>query len=227
MKIRYLIVALLFLATIPIVSAATIWDNGGPDFTDAIGSDFDVFPVSQTGAQAGDDFTLGATSTVNQIQWWGVYGPNNTPTQPDSFTIRFFNIVAGVPAITPFASYSIGEVAGIDTGSNLTAVDLDVYSFTAVIPATFLAPGSYLLSIVNNTAADADDNWFWAFSNFASGNSKFRFNDGEGWIPSDFGELAFNISGNGGAVPEAGSTALLLGCAVAAIMFAHRRLRFS
>jgi hypothetical protein len=200
-----LILSSFFLAIARLSLADTVWNNGTPDQESARASDFEI------PNQIGDDFTRGTTATANQIQWWGVYGSGNTPTEPDDFTIRFFNIVAGVPDVVPFASYNVGDVGRVDSGLDLlTFFANDIYSYSATIPDTLLAPGDYLLSIVNNTAADTDDSWFWATSNNSSGMSWDRDNDGEAWIFDEthsLREYAFNIGGT--VVPEPGTSALL------------------
>jgi hypothetical protein len=199
----------------PAASAAIIWDNGGPDQLQLIGSDFE-FPF-----QLGDNFTLGTAATAGQIQWWGGYAGSNTPTGPDNFTIRLFTITAGVPSTVPLFSYAVGNSVGrVDSGLNAGAID--IYSYTATIPDTLLASGDYLLSIVNNTAADTDDNWYWATSS-QSGATWERASDGQTWNFRNNKEFAFNIGGT--AVPEPGTNALLfIGFGLVGLFLVQRRL---
>jgi hypothetical protein len=186
--------------------------NGGP-IPDGRISDFAATD------QVGDDFTLSVMQTANQIQWWGFYAGGNTPTTPDAFTIRFFTITAGVPAVVPLFDYFVGDVGRVDSGLN--AGSSDIYSFTTTIPDTLLPAGSYLLSIVNNTAADTDDDWWWAFSGHLPQAARERNNDGQPW-GNLLRETAFNISGPS-AVPETGSSILLLAFALIGLLAVHRR----
>ncbi len=218
-----LLVPFLFLTSAPDTGAVTIADNGGPDQVNGFRSDSDFAPGPR---QVGDDFTLAATATAGQIQWWGVYSPNNTPTAPDDFTIRFFTITAGVPSPIPLFSYPIGDVGRVDSGLNIGLTLFDIYSFTATIPDTTLLAGSYLLSVVNNTASDTNDSWLWATSGSGTG-SQVRVNEGDPWISlagQGNPEFAFNISSpNPPAVPDSGTSALLLGLSLGALFLVQRR----
>ena len=66
-----------------------------------------------------------------------------------------------------------------------------------------LGGGTFWLSIINDTLADTDDNWFWA-SSFASGNNVVRFGDGTSWFLGGL-ESAFNLTGK---IPEPASLAI-------------------
>ena len=156
-----LLPALVFAILAPTAFAGTIANNGAPDQWLGSFSDYDQ------GQQSGDNFTLGTSATATQIQWWGFYLSGNTPPAQDNFTIGFFKITAGVPSSVPLFSYLVGNAVGrADSGLNTTAFgsDLDIFSYNALIPSSSFLPGSYLLSIVNNTAADTDDEWAWASS---------------------------------------------------------------
>jgi hypothetical protein len=219
MKARHLaLVLFLFLALALASRAATIWDNGGPDQANGFFSDF------QDLDQAGDNFTVAGTATANQIQWWGGYAPSNTPTAPDNFTVRFFTITGGVPNTVPLFQYSIGDVGKVDSGLDVVGL-FDIYTYSATIPDTLLGPGSYLLSIVNNTTGDTNDDWFWATSNNLGGESWRRTFDGDPWTARNV-ELAFNISGTstGTGVPDTGTSALLFGFGFATILSVQRFL---
>jgi hypothetical protein len=214
---RYLLIPAIFITLGSPSFATTIWDNGTPDLERGYFSDFGA------GQQLGDNITVATTATANQIQWWGGYFRSSTPTGPDAFTIRFFNIVAGVPDIAPLFSYSIGDVAEVDTGLDFFG-SLNLYVYSATIPDTLLAPGSYLVSIVNNTPG-GDGTWLWATSS-QSGLFYTRNNEGEAWRSGTFAELAFNVSGpmNGTGVPESGTSVLLFGVGIAGLFCVHRRL---
>jgi len=111
----------------------------------------------------------------------------------------------------------------VDTGLDIVGT-FDIYAYSATIPDTTLVAGSYLLSIVNNTAGDADDDWFWATSS-QSGMFWFRNFEGDSWIAFE-AELAFNISGpsSPAGVPDTGTSALLLGLGCIAVLVFRRGL---
>ena len=220
MKTRFvLLFSILFLMLVSASLATPIWDNGTPDQGPLFGSEPGGFPNTQVG----DDFTLGATATLGQIQWWGGYFSANTPTTPDNFTIRFYTITAGVPSTVVLLSYNVGNVGRVDSG--LDSFGDDIYVYSATIPDTILPAGQYLLSIVNDTTADTDDQWGWATSNQNAGAAWLRDFDAGPW-QSYSAEFAFNISGpvNGNGVPDTGTSALLFTIGLAALFLVDRRL---
>jgi hypothetical protein len=179
----------------PPAQAAVLWNNGVPNLESARVSDFEV------PRETADNFTLASLSRLTKITWSGVYGFTNTPSA-DDFSIGLFDANGSSPATIPQFSFSTNAIARTDSGLNLPTsdgsaiVNLDVYnyelSFTSPV---ILNPGNYLLSIVNNTLLDTDDNWFWARS-ASTGNSLIRINPTDPWGTLDpRPELAFAIEG--------------------------------
>lgn len=158
--------------------------------------------------QRADDFQLQAgASTITDVHWWGAYHRANTATEPDDFTIRFYTDAGGIPAIEPLFQFAVGDVGRVDTGVDVG--NLDVYAYSTDIAAlTLAADTSYWLSIVNDTAADVDDNWFW--SSESGGNGRFRFSDGTAWSSLDLqmGHMGFQLTDDAVAVPEPASLTL-------------------
>lgn len=210
--------AFLLLSTA--APAGTIYDNGGPLENGGTGaSDLDPFSADIY-QEIADDFTLSATATINGVNWWGAYTPNNqSGAVPDDFTIRIidnlFNLVAEI---------NVGTVARFNTGLD-NALGLDIYGYEVTFSPFALTAGQYLLSIVNNTVGDGDfERWSWQSTANITGNiGQFRRSDGVpltgygGWqdASSDF---AFNIT----AVPEPGTLALL-GIGLLGIGLSRRR----
>ena len=168
------LIAVLLAWAIP-ATADVIFDNGTtPSNSFVSDTDFPRFVA--------DDFSLApGANVITGVNWRGLYFPANTPTQPDNFTLQFFADVGGSPAVTPLLSLLIGNPGRTDTGMDLTGSDLFAYS--ASVAPIVLAPGTvFWLSIFNNTAADSDDNWFWAMQD-ALGNSFERGNPADPWVP--------------------------------------------
>jgi hypothetical protein len=183
-----------------------IFNNGPPDLLNVHHSDFDQSAPSNTGI-LGDDFTLSAANVVRDVHWFGAYAFNNIPPALDNFTIRFFNFTGPTPDINPFLVLPLGHVSRSDTGLNIGA--FDVFQYDVAVPDLPLAPGKYLLSIVNNTAGTQSD-WYWANSNDV-GNAFERGVDTNRWIPIDGrgGELSFALTNDVVSVPEPSSWMLL------------------
>ncbi|MEP6962184.1 MAG: PEP-CTERM sorting domain-containing protein [Acidobacteriota bacterium] len=196
MKSSFLILALLGGS---VASATTVFDNGAPNLTNAFNSDLDFSPTQVSF----DDFTVGAV-TLRQVVWHGIYAATNTASVVDSFTIQFFNNVAGSPSGAAIQSYAVSP-SRVNTG-NLVVSTYKDYLYTATIPDTVLAAGTYWISIFNNTVLDTDDNWYWSTSS-NSGNAKLS---NGGAAPSSIGvELSFALTDTASSsVPEPSSLLL-------------------
>ena len=197
--------AMLLLGMVPLAHGSTVFDNGSPDLLGGLASDvstpFVVF----------DDVSLGSSATVRSVQWWGVYYSDNTPLT-DAFTIRLYVDVAGAPSASAFATYAVSATRQ-DTGT-LVLGALNNYLYSANIPDTLLASGTYWISIVNDTTNDTNDNWYWATSQ-STGNAIQL-------TTTNSGEMAFVLSDTV-VVPEPGT--LLLGVAGFAALALLRRRR--
>lgn len=84
---------------------------------------------------ADDGFTLGLASTVNEVQWTGVYQGNNTPPAADAVTIEFYAFSNFSPGTTTLFSDHVGSAVNrTDTGVNLPGPSFDLDSYRATIP---------------------------------------------------------------------------------------------
>ena len=195
------LIALMWAWAIP-ATAQVIYDNGTtPSNSFVSDTDFPGFVA--------DDFSLApGANVITGVQWTGLYAFTNTPTQPDNFTIQFFADVGGSPVVTPFLSLSVGSVGRTDTGIDIGGADL--FEYTANVAPLALAPNTaFWLSVFNNTAADTDDNWYWAMQD-ALGNSHARDTPADPWmlqVPPVGNRQDFQLTGP--AIPEPSVLALL------------------
>ena len=159
----------LFLVLLLLVGssaqAATIFSQTPLNQTGQL-SDFDY----GLGIHQADDFNLDADDTVLSVIWRGFYSQSvptdgnlpNTPLATDDFTISFYTEAGiGLPG-TLLQSFSVGNPVtrvdtGLDTGSS------DIYEYTANLGAGIsLTDGvDYWVSIVADTTADLNDDWYW------------------------------------------------------------------
>jgi hypothetical protein len=197
---------------------AVIYDNGGspPNFG-GYQSDPDAsFFIA-------DDFQLQpGASTITDVHWSGFYFPNDTVPVADNFTIAFYADVAGLPAATAFNTVAVGNsVTRVNAGPSPSGPVL--YEYSAVIPALALAPLTpFWISIVNNTATDADDNWYWGVSN--GGSVAYRTVATNPWTGTD-GTVDFALTNDGLLSVPHPSTVFVLGIGFAAAILMRRRAR--
>jgi len=115
-----------------------------------------------TGVQViADNFLLTADQTVQSIEFWGGYYPDNLPSDPDQFYVLFLADDGGAPG-DPV--WSIGPVAA--TTKSTTGVVLfgvDEYVYTIDLGADLVA-GTYWIELYTDTS-DTTDSWFWETGN--------------------------------------------------------------
>lgn len=220
-------------------SAATAFDNGFNPALVGNGGLSDFAPPNPPNTflfEHADDFTLAAgQNTLGVIRWLGFYsdfGTDASVPAGDDFTIRIF-AADGPNASTSFgdglplpgsllASFTPGNaVDRVATTSVIPTLNLRVFSYAATIsPLTLTSGTRFWLSIVNNTADDANDSWFWAVTGDGNGTSRFTNPDDPpitDW--SEFGSkrLAFQLDSAPAPVPLPGPC-LLLGSSLLALL---------
>lgn len=178
------------------------------------------------GNQNADNFSLGQTSTLESIQWWGSYDVQGG----DDFNVRIFANNGGMPEVNPDYQYlSLGVVR--DTTTMFDSSGHGVFSYELVLPtALTLQAGSYYLSILNNNDISTTNNnnpssWQWLVSDNVSGSTWFRSSDGDNWGEyQDPAGFAFALNGTQPqppqTVPEPGIFSLL---ALGALLMSGRR----
>ncbi len=168
----------------------------------------------ESGIFTGDDFTLATDSVVRKVTWSGAYVQGGGPPTTDIFTIAFFQPTA--PNSTPIFSYSVGNnVSRIDSGFLLVGGGpslAPLFTFTADIPDTNLASGTYLLSIYNDTRSEPEGNFGWIrninpIDNTLSQLGYVRNSPASAWVAAPSINSSFALIGT--AVPEPSSMFLL------------------
>jgi len=157
-------------------------DNGGFASTSDVSTDFVV----------ADNFTLGVTSVVESLCWWGVYA-DATPTfnscndgPGDIFSISYYT---GNPPITLVYGPFVANVVGKSTDG--TFGSFTKYRYQALHPPIELEAGTeYWIEITNDTPGDCD--WYWVQSTQGDGTI-FQDQDGDGYEAAESieGDMAF------------------------------------
>lgn len=217
------------LALLPVLclsrlaNAQTVHDNGAPDNINGYFSD----PGSD--AFIAETFTFAVPTTFNTVQWFGTYAFTNTPPATDNFTISFYNATGGQPDPTALPDLTFTVANNVNrTPTGDTVVGFTGFSYSTLLPSVVLGAGTYGISIVNDTAADADDNWAWLTS--AQTGTHYQRSSPTGSFVRLNSDLAFRLGNTATAIPEPGSIALMGTGSVlplAAAAMARRRRRAS
>ena len=166
--------------------------------------------------QVADNFQLSQVSTLESLSWFGRYGSAAvTPTNPVAFSIRLFTDRGAVPAVSPLQELNVlvdAQVTGLTFGG------IPWFSYSTLLPAFTLDPGTYWVSVVESdpqTPTFGNTQWLWGQSNPADGRA-FRLSDGASWNQESNPNMAFSLQGT--VVPEpsafllCGLGAIGLGC---------------
>ena len=205
-----------FVLSTTSTQAAVVHDNGGPLVSFITGvSDVDG------DSRAADNFTLTGSATITNITWSGVYFPSNRPNGHDDFTIRFYTDSAGLPDNAGLiGTYTPGNAVNrVYSGVTSGLLGFDFFNYSVDITPLMLSAGTYWISIVNDTTADTDDNWYWSVSSVSitgGGDAVSQGGTTPNWTSSNV-EHSFVLSNDVAAVPVPAAV-WLMGSALAGLL---------
>ncbi len=138
----------------------TIWLDQPPNQVSGIFSDLDCGACQPTSLQqvVAENFILDTPNAIAQVVVWGVYAPNNTIPEKDTFTVTFRSDNNGEPGELLSTETDVPHER-VDTGLNLFAMDEHMFTLTLTSPIT-LTPGRYWVEVFNNTT-ESPDTFTW------------------------------------------------------------------
>ncbi|MGJ8726273.1 MAG: hypothetical protein ACSHYB_17120 [Roseibacillus sp.] len=148
--------------------------------------------------QTADNFSLSTASTIREIAWHGhmIVGPNNAP---DTFLIRVFEDLNGLPSETPlFSTPVIAPLTPTATRSTAIGGIIYLYTAAATIP---LDQGDYWLSVVKTyPSLEQSSLWVWHESDLGLlyrqpgwGLARRELGEGDSWTFANASERSFEI----------------------------------
>ena len=201
MSIRALL-CLSLAVSIPASATDTVLFEQLPQFEEAVPSDAGGFASDQRYA---DRFSFDEASTINSVDFWGVYIPVDTvdPTSLDDFSVIIYadsTTNPGRPGAIVYSETNASTVASQTGVVVLDIADQYLYSLTLDTPLTLDAGTPYYISVFNNTGLAADSGtWGWQL-HLLDGNGGWLSNDSGGfWAPSNTANMSFRLVGSSDA----------------------------
>lgn len=177
------------------VHADVIYDNGDPNGYIGLTSTYEVTIL--------DDFELEAgASTLTDFHWYGAY--YDDAPQADNFTLYIFdgsfNLLETIDG-----SAATRDATGGTVDVPIFGGDYDEYYYELLIdPIALNAGTTYYLGIANAN----DSAWAWEYASILSGDAALWFQQTDSFVEGP-GEFAYELTGQGGVVPEPTSLGLL------------------
>ena len=210
-------VAAFALAAAQVGFAAPVYNNGAPD---------QVYGTQMSEVVVAEDFTLGAMTTIANIQFWSIQDVA-ADYRGSVYWVVYSNVL-GLPGAILFGNTAVATPA-VATG-NSTAFGYAEYMFNIDVADFTLAAGDYWLGLHNGplTSINATE-MLWETTASSIGSESKYFDSTSGWVGAGT-HLAFALDGTGvvvpppppTGVPEPGTLALV-GLAVLVARVARRK----
>ncbi len=179
----------------------------------AFGFASDTAFVNESGQIEGsvyaDRFSVATPSSIGQLVWYGIYGPQFGPIQvppaSESFRVRFYDQDGSFPPTLPPAGllyeFNVSNPARTETGFGVGAGFPEI-RFVVTLPAPFLVQSNtpYWLEVAQ--VGEPESYFRWESS--TGGERAFQYPIGSAWQLAGGGQLAYELR-----VPEPGSGVLV------------------
>ena len=220
MKLRYLRVLLPATLLVLVFSvsgwAATVY-NQPTDFNGAFSSQNDTVSFGLF-AQSFDNFTLGSSTGLTQVDWVGSYFNPSTQGPITQWTLQIYSDNGGQPGTLLYQNQVAGT--GNETFLQIDNVGDPTYSYSMNINFNAAAGTEYWLSVYPDLAFPPQ--WGWETATGGDGASWQCFQGSCGPLSND---LAFSLSGGTTSTPEPG-TLVMLGSGILGLAGTIRRKLF-
>jgi hypothetical protein len=207
--------ALVLLVAAPVFASEMTVYAQIPDYLGLVASQNDTSAFGNF-ATSYDNFTLGATTAINQVQWVGGYFNPQTLGPIMMWTVSFYANNGGQPGGL-LQSFVIPGNAGETFIQNDTLGDPN-YLYTAAVSFTAAAGTEYWLSVVPDLAFPPQ--WGWGTSSVGDGISYQDFFGTRLQNPTD---LAFALYTQQQTTSPEPGTLMLLGTGIVGIAGMLRR----
>jgi len=206
----------LALATLSNVGAVVLYNQPFDGTGNAYSSQNDTTGGLGNFATVYDNFALGGNSNVNNVMFTGEYF--NPPAQGNitAFTISFYANNAGQPGGL-LQSFNVPGTGNETFLGNFNGFPAYTYSVNLAGGFNALAGTTYWMSVVPDVGFPPQ--WGWSSGLNGDGVSYQDFFGNRSQLAAD---LAFTLNGNA-AVPDSGTTVVLLGAAMLVVGLLHRR----
>jgi PEP-CTERM motif len=196
------VMAMGLVVSVPVQADVTLY-NQPTDFNGALASQNDTTGGNGNFATVYDNFTLGASSTIDGVTWVGSYFNPPTPGTITSFDVSFYSDSSGTPGALLGVTTISGNASETSLGIDNAGDPVFAYS-AAVTPFSALAGTQYWLSIVPSLGFPPQ--WGWETGTGGDGAS-YQVFFGSGATTGV--DQAFTLIGNVGAVPEPSTLVML------------------
>lgn len=189
-----------------------------PILTQTPAIDVVVLSDSDSTMLAADDFALASGDFVRTVSWRGTYLFGTTIPPVDAFTLKFYS-ADGLGAVgSLLRTFSVAnDVNRADSGLGgpIGGIRRTIFDYSVDLGEDLaLGTGTFWLMIANDTAADADANWYWAgnspFSDFFIDNAAGSTDGGLTFFGFNFTSYLVLDGGNAGLIPEPATLALIV-----------------